>query len=562
MPNYGRKHLFNVSDNTTIHTPAGENSNHVTFDSPVAASPDTAVNPAAQQSNKMSFLWVRRRRLKSCASRGTDAATVTSSSMTEMNKKSSSLNALSDLRHFIELKIPDPHLSITPSIEQAPVSPSTSDTSTPFSWPPSVPAKEPRECLAEESTMAMIQLSSGDNRWKDSRCANAATVISSPSISTELMRHHYHSLGSDLSLPVLGLPKGTDTSRSLSDLDRYQRITDSEEKLTGETPISTTTSLLPGQYGRPRPGILESASIPITTIIGCDHSLLNQVDGHIEDGSAVQPTLTHRHAHDQSCRAASFTPKRDATASPYSIIQRDLQSSESSPTTPEIATTSSQDAIRRKSYLQQCFPKTPRICGRCGTEKTSTGSEQKWLIRPELPTARQHQSSVNDDKHYFAEQAAARTMLRSQALAIGNASNQKPTQSRTSGPMQAPYRYIRPGAGSLGRNVQPRKPPTAASADTGAPSNVSGPMQTKKTEATTIPYVILIILVNTMLAIGFAWWNSVQPAFDTQSELRRRRRESASTIGDFGVLLSAGLFCIVGTVVVWYSSGLLKWLVV
>ncbi|KAI1379289.1 hypothetical protein F4677DRAFT_408542 [Hypoxylon crocopeplum] len=63
------------------------------------------------------------------------------------------------------------------------------------------------------------------------------------------------------------------------------------------------------------------------------------------------------------------------------------------------------------------------------------------------------------------------------------------------------------------------------------------------------------------LGLACTWWIMVQPAFDQQSELWRRKHKKESTWKDVGVFTSAGMFCLAGALGGWYSLKALWWAV-
>ncbi|KAI0406918.1 hypothetical protein F4802DRAFT_81299 [Xylaria palmicola] len=55
----------------------------------------------------------------------------------------------------------------------------------------------------------------------------------------------------------------------------------------------------------------------------------------------------------------------------------------------------------------------------------------------------------------------------------------------------------------------------------------------------------LVTIAMVAFGLGCAWWVMIQPVFDQSSRLWRRRHRGESTWQDIGVLVAAGLFCVV-----------------
>ncbi|KAI0506826.1 hypothetical protein F5B22DRAFT_650307 [Xylaria bambusicola] len=60
---------------------------------------------------------------------------------------------------------------------------------------------------------------------------------------------------------------------------------------------------------------------------------------------------------------------------------------------------------------------------------------------------------------------------------------------------------------------------------------------------------LVIVAYMILLGLASAWWVVVQPAFDTRSELWRRKRRGQTTGEDVGVFVAAGAFCVGGVLV-------------
>ncbi|KAK5633853.1 hypothetical protein RRF57_009567 [Xylaria bambusicola] len=60
---------------------------------------------------------------------------------------------------------------------------------------------------------------------------------------------------------------------------------------------------------------------------------------------------------------------------------------------------------------------------------------------------------------------------------------------------------------------------------------------------------LVIIAYMILLGIASAWWVVVQPAFDTRSELWKRKRRGQATGEDVGVFVAAGVLCVGGILV-------------
>jgi hypothetical protein len=55
---------------------------------------------------------------------------------------------------------------------------------------------------------------------------------------------------------------------------------------------------------------------------------------------------------------------------------------------------------------------------------------------------------------------------------------------------------------------------------------------------------LLVLVCMILFGVACAWWIVVRPAFDTRSDLWRRRRSQRSTLGDIGVFMGAAVFCV------------------
>ncbi|KAI8633369.1 hypothetical protein F5Y19DRAFT_490551 [Xylariaceae sp. FL1651] len=67
----------------------------------------------------------------------------------------------------------------------------------------------------------------------------------------------------------------------------------------------------------------------------------------------------------------------------------------------------------------------------------------------------------------------------------------------------------------------------------------------KRSDAVMTLVYLLVALYMVGLGIVCAWWVMARPAFDQESEVRRRRRMQKSTWRDVGVFSAAGVFCVV-----------------
>ncbi|KAL7627568.1 hypothetical protein AAE478_001761 [Parahypoxylon ruwenzoriense] len=63
-----------------------------------------------------------------------------------------------------------------------------------------------------------------------------------------------------------------------------------------------------------------------------------------------------------------------------------------------------------------------------------------------------------------------------------------------------------------------------------------------------------------LLGLTCTWWMTVQPAFDQQSDLWKRKHRKQTTWKDVGVFASAGMFCITGAIGGWYAVRVLWWI--
>lgn len=62
------------------------------------------------------------------------------------------------------------------------------------------------------------------------------------------------------------------------------------------------------------------------------------------------------------------------------------------------------------------------------------------------------------------------------------------------------------------------------------------------------------------LGLACTWWMMVQPAFDQQSELWKRRHRKESTWNDVGIFASAGMSCLAGALGGWLALRMVCWI--
>lgn len=531
----------------------------------------------------MPFLWVRRRRLQDPGDPATGPAIATLLLTTEMNKRSHSLNSLSDSHHLVDIKIPDHRLGIITPEETAPMASNWSEEMAVTCYPPSTPGEELSEILEGGRTTSKPLILSESAQEGRKRSTSEATVISSRLNSKGLTRRP--------SSPRKSVPNPLDIGRTKvidshhrSNPDRQQRNLDSEEDLSGETLVSTTeghfqrskskskvieADMATGGTTKHKMAHLEFASIPITITTGCDHNLScrlieqnqhDQLNGLAEDRSHIPATLNTQRAQERRCTDSIATQDRNATASHHSTTPNGWQSSEHHLKTPKPDSASSQEAVPRRSYLRDCSPKTRRGCAHRNRDKKHTDPEHRMSAPAEAPNTSRRQSPIKKQQD-FALQAATMTMLRSQITAGSSPSNTVQPRSRSPSPMRPQYKCFWPAIGHPSWKEQRQQPMTTVSVGTGDPSKASKSSWESNFDAVTILYDICIAMINTILVVGFAWWNFVQPAFNERSGLRRRRQRKMSTLGDLGVFSSAGLFCFIGGAIIWYSMKITKWLV-
>ncbi|KAI1650791.1 uncharacterized protein F4817DRAFT_242086 [Daldinia loculata] len=77
-----------------------------------------------------------------------------------------------------------------------------------------------------------------------------------------------------------------------------------------------------------------------------------------------------------------------------------------------------------------------------------------------------------------------------------------------------------------------------------------------KRDASVIVVQFCKIVYILFLGLACTWWAIVQPAFNPQSDLWKRRYRKESTWRDMAVFTSAGLFCLAGALCGWYMSKL------
>ncbi|ETS82775.1 hypothetical protein PFICI_04651 [Pestalotiopsis fici W106-1] len=561
------------SEDTTIHTPAEREANHVTFASPVVTSPDDGFKHQHEvnRDSKNPFLWVGWRRSQVLERLTATRHTMDLSNMEGMEQaRSQSLSTLSDLRHFIDLKIPDCHLDIIPREEGDTMTKIPPDGEILEMYPPpdTPETMGSIESSGQSSTTSAYLSDLSKSLATSTRSTSGATATSSLSKSKEHMKQP-----SDL--PRLGpsqwdteLTESLGTEQVMMKLGSHMGVSESTERSSEEDTIVPQTTA-PSQIRQIEAGLedigetgekietgplmrhVKYVSIPTITTTGCDHSLVSRLtaqsphdcpEEQTEGASAAQQVMTSMHAHGRSCMAQAAVQDQMAATFPQATPSRGLQSLEQHLETPKIGIASSRDKTPRKSYLRECSPKITRGCH-------SPKGAQK---------AGPYQSS-NGNLQEAAVQAAARTaMWKSRAGATGGQS--PPASAQTRSPHASllipsfKTLWVQTGVSKKTPPPQQQQHPltrsaSAVSADIDAHSKSLHPNSNNA-------------IMDNLLAAGFAWWNFSRPAFEQQSGLWRRRHKQVSTFGDLVVFLSAGLFCATGAVMVWYGLRLLMWLLV
>ncbi|KAH6659520.1 hypothetical protein BKA67DRAFT_544695 [Truncatella angustata] len=320
----------------------------------------------------------------------------------------------------------------------------------------------------------------------------------------------------------------------------------------------------------------ESASTPITITTGYDldqtscpfkqdhvSHLDRQADEALKKPITTLPTQTLQQAHNRSCDASVATQKTTTRYSDPSTPLKKLQNHEHHPKTQKTDSASDPDVPPRKSFLQDCSPKTPRMCP---SPKAMEQGNCKDSKLENLRAVKSHKADLHHvfqrDQREAAVQAAARTaMLRCPAAA-----EHSPTQThahRKSSSAKSPHKSLskdRSTASPCKQENQQQKSPSAASGGIDGHSKSSDLSQKTNTDAVTIPYIILYLVIQNVLEISFAWWFLVRPAFNKQSSLWRRRQKGISTLTDLAIFFCAGLFCVIGTLIAWCGFKFLNWL--
>lgn len=582
MENTTKESSRNYSEDTTIHTPAEREINHVTFASPVVTSLDEEFEHQHEvhHDSKNPFLWVGRRRSQVLGRLTANRHTMDLSDVEGMEKtRSRSLGALSDLRHFIDLKIPDCYLDIIPREEGDTITqiPTDGEILEMYHHPDTPETMESIESLGQSSTISAYLSDLSKSLANSTRSTSGATVISSQSRLKEHMKHLSDLPRLDPNQLGTEITEVLEIEQPIPTLDDHRGAPESTERASGENAIvsqTTSSQVRQSDTGLEEVGDMgedtethsttthkKYVSIPIITTTGCDHSPVSRLtaqsqygylDGQMERASPVQLVQTSQRAHDRSCTTHAVMQDQMAAIFPPTTPSRGSQSPEQHLETPEIGTASSRERMPRKSYLRECSPKITRACH-------SPKRPQK---------AGQYQSS-NGNLQEAAVQAAARTaMWKSRAGATAGGQS-PPSPAQTGSPHASP---IIPSHKSLWTQMDPSKKtqqqqsPTATrasavSADTDDHSKSLRPnTNSGSTDAVTMSYKLCLAIINTLLVAGFAWWNFSRPAFDQQSSLWRRRHKEMSTFTDLVVFVSAGLFCATGAVMAWYGLRLLKWL--
>ncbi|KAI1402110.1 hypothetical protein F4819DRAFT_295861 [Hypoxylon fuscum] len=138
-------------------------------------------------------------------------------------------------------------------------------------------------------------------------------------------------------------------------------------------------------------------------------------------------------------------------------------------------------------------------------------------------------------------------------------SNSKLVESKHSLQQKRP-RKRRPSEGGAGTGIPSRPNEHITRSKTRAqlksiPEDAERPEETfKVVKACKTVYIVF-------LGLACTWWITVQPAFDQQSDLWRRKHRKESTWRDVGVFASAGVFCLAAGLGVWYVMGVLWWIV-
>ncbi|KAK9774768.1 hypothetical protein SCAR479_08588 [Seiridium cardinale] len=546
------KRHVDISDGTTVHTPARRNSNEVPFSSQVTAPLRGAITSRPQHhEDNAAFLWGRRRQPKEPGGTVDEQVAVTLMPMTERKMRSRSPNDFNNQNHSIDLRIPDCHLGIFTQ-ETDPLSLDSLEA------PPLRPSRmQENHNLLKEDSAALNPPKDLDNKQTGyNRSRSAATVISYQSKSKELMRRRPSSPRGPTLSPTL--------RRSLSTLKVHQPAQENDKEMRGVLLTPQVVQVLQKDKSRQIPGsaesLLEDAStwtemIPqnsafthITTITGYDQGLSSQgkemngprqTDGHMVKQNITQKVPTSQHTHDRSHTPTIAKEEVNTTSFHCSTMWKGLQNFEHLPTTPETDTMSTPNTTARKSYLRDCSPKMSRACHSPEFEenKWRAGKKTQDLAAAVDQMAGLHPLSGRSIREAAVQAAARKAMLQSGGMAAESPSVPSPTRSQDPSPLGPSYQSLWRDMKEQTEMKRQERLPTAASAGTGDPSKSSEPGQKTKADAVNTSYIMCLFAINTMTDMGCTWWNMVRPAFDKQSGLWKRREKEMSTVADFGLVL-------------------------